>query len=113
MKFKTKADWTKDKMIAHVILEFQGKSIDPESHTCMYRSPENKKCAVGMFIPNELYHSGIEGTSAHAILKDPKLYKSMPLESFGMQTLQGIHDGSKTDEDCLNSMVEWIEANVE
>jgi hypothetical protein len=34
--------------------------------TCMYRSLEGEKCAVGHMIPDELYHPSLEGSTAAA-----------------------------------------------
>lgn len=36
------------------------RSKDPATNQCTYRGAEGAKCAVGVLIPDELYHPGIE-----------------------------------------------------
>jgi hypothetical protein len=41
---------------------------DPESFGCMYRGPDNCKCAFGVLISDEAYHPRMENVSALGII---------------------------------------------
>ncbi len=51
--------WTRQKMIDHVKSNFKGKSIGMDG-VCLYRGPDGKKCAVGLFIPDSEYDPEME-----------------------------------------------------
>lgn len=114
--FETTNGWTKAEMLAWVMFNYNGKSVRVyrSLHSCRYRGPNGKKCAVGMFIPDELYNPLFEGAGACELLQDnPELCSNMPLEPMGMRVLQGIHDDSPTNGDeVLQNMVGWIKKNV-
>lgn len=118
MKYKTQNGWTKKSMIAHIKAEFKGKSIINDGYeSCSYRGPNGKKCAVGMFIPDEFYSSKIEGYVYFEENFDktvcdfiPELLMLMPLET--MSELQQVHDESHPDT-TLQEMLTWVENNVE
>lgn len=42
----------------------QGKRAT-ENETCMYRTPEGLKCAVGVLIPDDLYHPSMDKASGN------------------------------------------------
>ena len=69
----------------------QGKqSIDAGGH-CMYRGPNNTKCAIGCLIPDKLYLPGMEHNTVYmiTIFKVPAYF----YEYLGFLTdLQLIHD---------------------
>lgn len=118
MKYKTQNGWTKASMIAHIKAEFKGRStINDGYESCRYRGPNGKKCAVGMFIPDEFYSPKIEGYLYSGEDSDktvcdfiPELLMLMPLEN--MSDLQQVHDGSHSDT-TLQDMLTWVENNVE
>jgi hypothetical protein len=118
--YKTKNGWTKEKIFEHVLSNFLGKSVNKMGGKCVYRGPNGKKCAVGMFIPDEKYDSRMDkgaltnDTSAINILrKFEYLQEYMPLDIPGMVVFQRNHDCAVNDVDCLNNMLDFIEKQVE
>lgn len=109
--YKTINGWTKQSMIAHIKKEFKGKSVNDGESFCMYRGPGDRKCAVGMFIPDDKYLQNMEGCSYISKELD-SVRQYMPLDRQGMSRLQDIHDGSRSSR-TLQDMLEWIEKNVE
>lgn len=105
-------NWTKQTMIDHIKTNFKGKSID-KSGECLYRGPNGKKCAVGMFMKDEDYKPKFEkvGVSGIGDFNNPPDFK-FPLNIMGMRSLQQIHDNSRTHE-TLENILNWIERNVE
>lgn len=114
MKYQTRNGWTKESMLAHVKAEFKGKSTKGRnSEVCLYRGPNGKKCAVGMFIPDEKYSPSMENKSALGLSNDHEYVDTtLPLSFHGMDSLQSVHDGSHPDS-TLKQMLQWIEVNVE
>ena len=122
--YNTTNGWTKDDMIAHILCNFKGISakVNCENNLgfCLYRGPNGRKCAVGMFIPDKLYQLRFEDVSAQSVLCDEvKLEKLMPLNIDGMTALQNVHDNYRghkasedSDEKCLADMIDWIEGMV-
>lgn len=110
--------WTKETMINHIKKEFKGKSVSyidcGNDELCLYRGPEGKKCAIGMFIPDNLYAERMEedGLISKIIRTYPKVKYVLPLDLDGLLLLQEVHDNSDED-DTLNDMLDFIEANVE
>lgn len=118
---KTINGWTKAKMIEHIKANFKGKSVSQISNSfgtseiCAYRGEQGKKCAVGMFIPDNNYSIRMEKSdknSAEFVIKNYNLDKDMPLEIRGMEILQNMHDRS-SEQYVLNNLIEWIEETVE
>lgn len=113
MKYQTQNGWDREMMLAWVEMHFNGRSA---SGKCLYRGPRETKCAVGMFIPDELYDlkmdaAGCGGSRANQIIPLFKLEDQMPLSTDGMQDFQRVHDLG--DEDgVLDDMIKWIENNV-
>lgn len=113
--YKTINGWTKESMIDHIKANFKGKSVAEIDHQCLYRGPNGKKCAVGLFIPdsnyNSLMDSSTHGISASAVIEEYGLSSFMPLCMLGMSRLQSKHDISDP-ENTLKDMLQWIEENV-
>lgn len=105
--------WTKAKMVEHIKKEFKGKSIieHGDDMTCVYRGNEGAKCAVGLFIPDELYSTTFEGKPAGMVINSLKLEEAMPLTITGMVILQRVHDKSQP-KTTLSAILNWIENNV-
>lgn len=109
--------WTKDKMKAHIKLEFKGKSEDAKGN-CLYRGPNGKKCAVGIFIPDDRYHPSMDsnsnngGVSISLLMRKFDLSDIMPLGELYLYDLQRTHDNS-SDPNTLDDMIVWIDKNVE
>ena len=123
---KTKGEWTKENIIDHIILNFKGKSILGNDNTrCAYRGDHGKKCAVGMFIPDELYRptmdkpeDTLDDMMAQTIIDKYNLSEYMPLDSDAMRDLQMVHDGTRvndyrSNDVILEEMVAWIEREVQ
>lgn len=111
--YKTINGWTKEKMIKHIVNNFRGKSTDDPDisgyQVCRYRGTGGKKCAVGLFIPDEKYSDGIESVAVSEIYNDFKLV--LPLSRTGMATFQLVHDDSIPSE-TLQVMLSWLIHNV-
>lgn len=110
--------WTKQSMIDHIKVNFKGKSVsDADGDTCLYRGPNDTKCAVGMFIPDNLYNKEMDYGSTHGVSylklvsKYPEIFSFMPLDNLDMLQLQTVHDGSQPTH-TLRDMLEWIEKHV-
>jgi hypothetical protein len=113
--------WTKASMIEHVKKNFKGKSTGLyKTHGsgtlttgCVYRGPEDRKCGVGLFIEDRHYVPSMEGCSLYSLLNlFPEVKSTMPLDEYGMTTLQQIHDNT-ADLVSTEKLVNWIETNVE
>lgn len=90
-----------DKVVKH--LRKQGKKSMQADGYCMYRGPDNTRCAIGALIPNRLYRKKMD-TGANFITKILKLFPTV-FKHFGepdteaqqfLSDLQAIHDGSPT-----------------
>ena len=80
-------------IVARHLLAQNSASVDKGGDNCLYRGTDNKKCAVGCLIPDELYTVDMEGTVASQLTKFSSLgqlfkdiYPSM------LDSLQTIHD---------------------
>jgi len=65
-----------------------------DNYTCVYRTPEGLKCAVGCLIPNKLYRVSMEGTVLDGLLRDttcqlPKYFRE---NRELLRKLQTAHD---------------------
>lgn len=59
--------------------------------SCVYRHPQGKKCAIGMYIPDELYNSDWEGKNLHSIY--PSIKNVLPFDDKSFwAALQMNHD---------------------
>jgi hypothetical protein len=62
---------------------------------CAYRGENGTMCAVGCLIPNEKYHTGMEGWNVDFVTKDlPELAQHIYL----LQNLQSIHDNEDVEQ---------------
>lgn len=107
--------WTKASIIKHIEENFLGRSTD-SSGDCVYNDGHGRKCAVGIFIPSQKYHTEMEGAPAKVVIKEYGLSDDMPLEPTVMNSLQVLHDftnGIKSDTDIKESLIQFIQNNVE
>lgn len=91
---------------------------DSESYTvCRYRNPDGLKCAVGEFIPDEVYDPRFEsyGISGNTFYKHlDAIVPYMPLEAEAMGRLQHVHDKESEPESTVNQrLIDWVNENVE
>lgn len=78
-----------DTVVAH--LRKQGvRSID-ENGKCLYRGPNDTKCAVGCLIPNESYHPAFETMSSGWVIRQPGLAR-LKQHKVLLGVLQIVHD---------------------
>lgn len=107
--------WTKESMIKHIKDNFTGRSVTSDG-SCHYRGPKGRKCAVGMFIPDDRYDDNMDDGDADkaAIVVIPKygLGDCMPLPTDAMGVLQRVHDETDTNNDVLKRMIAWVFDNV-
>jgi hypothetical protein len=117
--------YTKKAMIAKILEGNKGWKSTRSSEkngTCVYRASDGNKCAVGCFIPDELYEpemdegqSEYDGIDAKTLLKTyPKLNNFMPLEVEGLLELQSVHDAfiDGIGVSLKQAIAHWIENNV-
>lgn len=79
-------------------LKQNDKSI--EFGTCLYRGPDNTRCFVGAFIPEDLYDKSMEGKDAEDLINQfPELYNHLSIYQLELYEaiefwgrMQGIHD---------------------
>jgi hypothetical protein len=76
---------------------------------CAYRGSNNNKCAVGCFIPDDLYRSSFESVWVRNLPQN--IIDIMPLNVEGMVLLQEVHDDDS--DNVREAMIEWIEDHVQ
>lgn len=104
--------WTKSKMIETIKARNIGKQ-SRDKVSCLYRGPEGNRCAVGCFIPDELYYTGMEHRSVDTLLRtEPGLLPHMPLPTDAMLRLQVIHDSERWA-DPRPALIDWIKQHVD
>jgi len=92
------------------IIPVQGNCLNPWK--CLYHSPDGKKCAIGVLIPDKEYKPAIEnsGDVRYLINYHPSCPKSLSVYCDNTQTmmlleeLQGIHD-EMIIEDWINGLL--------
>lgn len=115
-KFAPINGWTKRSIKEHITARFKGKSLAllrPPTD-CAYRGEAGRACAVGVFIPDDLYTPEMEGTAVEGIfLKWPNIIQAMPLPLRGLIRLQRFHDGSLDYTDPLKTQLDQLLAAVD
>jgi hypothetical protein len=90
--------------------------FDGENQSCAYRTPDNKKCAVGCLIKNEFYFPLIEGKEIYNnLVKDSLILSVKYLPNMSMMNaLQHLHDRHEVkdwksilDAHDSNSIIDW------
>lgn len=117
--------WTKLDMIAHVLSEFKGyaegliagQTWAGGSKVCVYLTDDGKKCAVGLFIPDDHRGQKFNGDIYELLEEYPELRSHLPLPPGEMKELQKVHDSnwslhSLRDDMTLASIITWIQDNV-
>lgn len=79
-----------DKCAKHLLTQM-AKSAKEGSKICLYRGPHGRKCAAGIFIPDELYDRGMEGGSCMSLPVSTATGFSSDQSVF-LRELQYIHD---------------------
>jgi hypothetical protein len=84
-----------DTVVKHLLTQNQkSQEVGVEDRICLYRGPGGLKCAVGVLIPDEEYHSEMEGLAANGVEMvryfEQKGYSPEQMNMMG--SLQQIHD---------------------
>lgn len=115
MSFVVQNGWTKVRILDHIRTNFKGKAH--EGARCFYRLGE-KRCAAGLFIPDEIYQPEFEHKSIKILMRaKPQVMHILPLNEEGMQGLQSAHDNSdgpqyEEDSIVLARMIKFVEDHV-
>lgn len=116
MRYEPINGWTKQGIIDRINVRNNGKQslLDNREESCAYRGAGGNCCAVGCFIPDELYDPKMEGDRVFSILRTfPALEGCMPLPPMAMSKLQEIHDlDFGTQDDPRIALVDWVNRNV-
>lgn len=115
MKYQPINGWTRDLMIKAIWQGNNGTKSIAYENVCRYRGPGGNKCAIGVFIPDDVYDSGYtEGMSATDLLDlFPGLKSYMPLaDAIALDWLQRTHDHAGIS-DPRPLLEGWILENVE
>lgn len=107
--FKCINGWTKAEMIE--VIKNRPNYKCTYAGTCFYRNGNGGKCAIGAFIPDDLYHPRIESQRACGVF-DTYSGLSFPLDGPALNAFQVIHDTTKHN-DINAELIKWVEANVE
>ncbi len=70
-------------------------AIDETTAVCTYRAPDGRRCAVGLFLPDDAYTPDLEGSSIEDIrAKHPSVYACLPraLSISDWRACQTAHD---------------------
>ena len=124
--FQTINGWTKQRMKEAIRAGNNGEQSWQDDKGCLYRTSDGNKCAVGCFIPDELYtlemddmnadgNSLLQGSGAYKIVNQFDLLKYMPINVSGLEKMQGAHDCADLRKvpDMRDYLSEWIDQNVE
>lgn len=83
----------------------QGKRASGQG-SCMYRTENGLKCAIGCLIPDELYKGEMEGKGANALMAYPELRFLTP-HMYLLRNLQSAHDVPDTWYNTKNFITEF------
>ena len=121
--YKAINGFTKSNILETIESKFSKVSIDSRG-LCQYRGENNAKCAVGIFIPDEVYCSTMENKGIGGLLWHNNLLISlMPLETEALIELQEKHDKyrksclhsedkKQVDADCKSELLAWVNCYV-
>ena len=85
------------------ILDQGEASVDRENGKCFYRGPNGTKCAIGMWIPDELYNADFDSApNGSAILEREDIVEILPddikaLDIYLLSDMQSWHDEFDSD----------------
>ncbi len=113
-KFKLRDGWTKQKVMEQFKQMNNGTKAMRNSD-CAYRTDEGNACAVGAFIPEELYNVRWDNDPilADSLIKEvPELDKFMPLNKTGMRRMQKYHDHCESEYFAEKNNIEFTNGNT-
>jgi hypothetical protein len=107
-----------DKVVTHLIAQgVPSQSVVEDAEVdvpvCLYRGPEGAKCAVGCLIPDDIYHSDMEGKVVYTLgVHDERISVLLGLGSTSrlklLERLQGAHDSFFGSVDSLVNQLRYI-----
>lgn len=129
--YKTINGFTKKSMIETIKKNNNGtRSISPFKNavsgvqTCAYRGENNNKCAVGCFIPDNIWEDIVK--KPHVFVGDINtapvqtllaihnvLHEYMPLNTEALRDMQNAHDSTLLGLNPVENLTRWIELNVQ
>jgi len=81
-----------NRIVTHLRLQGR-KSLNPNEGSCVYRSFDGARCAVGVLITDEFYHSDLEGKTVDDEYVRAVLKEAVPGVSLGLlNAMQAVHD---------------------
>ena len=83
-----------DETVAFYSEDVSRRAVEDDNVTCRYRIDE-KKCAIGRHIPDEIYHNSIEGGGIESLLVRECLPKEIiDLGISFLNHVQALHDNN-------------------
>lgn len=85
-----------DKVVRHLFKQNK-KCVDPETKKCLYRGPNNTKCAIGALIPDSIYEDCMENKRASVLIgRFERVGDIIKPENCSLaDSLQQVHDEAK------------------
>jgi hypothetical protein len=83
---------------------------------CYYRGPNGEKCAIGRHIPNELYHTAMEGkwVGASALIQCALPEEVLALGTAFLKEVQALHDEDRYwDDKGLSKSGEFMVGKIQ
>lgn len=80
------------------VLDQGEASVDHDAGKCLYRGPNGTKCAIGVWIPDELYDADFDrGETGSAIIEREDIVEILPddikaLDIYLLSDMQNWHD---------------------
>lgn len=84
-------------------------NMERNDYVCLYRGPDNKRCALGYLIPDEVYNPSFEGQSVTAIGQGLGYSGS---DIHFLNKLQIAHDMGETPEQMKNFLHTFAQAHA-
>ena len=90
-----------DTVVAHLLTQ-NSVSMD-DTGTCVYKGPDNKRCAIGCLIPDEMYTVDLEGKEVRTLVNNPLFSAELTtyLSQFNLDLLirlQQTHDAWNSED---------------
>jgi hypothetical protein len=115
-----------NKVWNHFVVNKNPFSFNAQTKLCCYRTDDGNMCAVGLLIPDEEYHKGLEGLSVHSLLKDKVPYLTefylsdssmynfldMLQEAHDLPVTRGLYAGALADSDAPDSVRDNVEEHL-
>lgn len=90
-----------DKVKTHLLTQNKKSMlITNTANKCLYRGPNSTMCAVGIFIPDDIYSPEMEGSDIRSVTRN---YAELPKDIFNQHNLpllldlQAVHDEVEVD----------------